>query len=117
MTTDVGDNRSEKTKNEVVIAQYNEDPFWVLSDPIFESFAKVICNKGKPLELTPETVPVPFSGPVTMKELLNVGGEGHTYLQHIVDNIDSLIPVTVFLPPRPCPAICATSEHTRLWSG
>jgi len=88
----------DPNKNAIVVSRYNEDPFWVLTDPDFESFSKIIYNKGQPLELTPENPPGPFSGPVTVKTLPNVGREGHTYLHHIVENYDHLAPVTVFLP-------------------
>lgn len=68
----------------IVVARYKEDIRWTYQFPNV-----IIYNKGPPLN---ELNVIPLE---------NVGREGHTYYQYIVDHYDDLDDYTVFLQGNP----------------
>lgn len=73
---------------EIVMARYNEDVSWL--GPLRERC--IVYNKGQELASA--------DGLKRVVSLPNVGRESHTYLHHIVENYDTLAPVTVFTQAR-----------------
>lgn len=73
------------SKIDIVIARYNENIEWSKQFPNV-----IIYNKGKPLDNS-----------YNVKEMINVGKEGHTYYKHIYDNYDNLTDYIVFLQGNP----------------
>lgn len=73
---------------EVVVAWFRENIGWIRSYEL-QNITTVYCKGGGTIH--------PDAGLRRCVELPNVGREGHTYLQHIVDNYDSLADVTFFL--------------------
>lgn len=80
-------------KNHIVIARYNEDLSWVknLSSKDIQIF---IYNKGREIDDN-------FSNNTTVIDLENIGREAHTYLQHIIENYDSLPEKIIFTQAHP----------------
>lgn len=77
------------TETEIVVARYNEDVSWTTR----LNGLTYIYNKGEPLETHyPGTLEI---------ELPNIGREAHTYLYHIVNNYETLTPITVFTQGNP----------------
>jgi hypothetical protein len=74
-----------------VVARYNEDTSWFEQQPI-QPFNIICYNKG------PQLPQHCMTERCTIKTLPNVGRCDHTYLHHIIENYDSLAPVTLFLP-------------------
>jgi hypothetical protein len=74
-----------------VVARYNEDTDWFKDEP-WNKMDMICYNKGPKL---PENC---FNDKCKVVELENVGRCDHTYLYHIIENYDSLAPVTFFLP-------------------
>jgi len=68
----------------IIVARYNEDITWSNYFPNV-----ILYNKGVPLEHKNQIM------------LPNVGREGHTYYQYIVDHYDQLDDYTIFLQGRP----------------
>lgn len=68
----------------IVVSRYNEDIKWTYQFPNV-----IIYNKGPPLS------------DLNVIPLENVGREGHTYYQYIVDHYDDLDNFTVFLQGNP----------------
>ena len=80
----------------LIVSRYNEDVTWCNNDRLMP-FKKIIYNKGKhDLDLG-KIKPIPID---------NVGREGETYLNHIINNWDQLDEYTVFTQGDPfehCP--------------
>jgi len=68
----------------IVVSRYKEDIKWTFSFPNV-----VLYNKGPPI---PDLYTIP---------LANVGREGHTYYQYIIDHYDELDDYTAFLQGNP----------------
>lgn len=82
-------------KNQIVIARYNEDLEWLpelLRNQWIESV--VVYNKGAHLEL-------PKDDRIVIRKVPNVGREGGTYLDHIIDNYEDLPEKTWFTQGNP----------------
>ena len=76
---------------DVVVARYAEDLAWIKGTIDPNTYNNMyVYNKGDEFECD-----LPKS---TVKELKNVGREGHTYLTYIVENYDNLPDVVVFVP-------------------
>jgi len=75
----------------VVVSRYNEDLNWTLEHP-FCLFTYIVYNKGNNDNFEKNRV-------IKTIELKNVGREGHTYLNHIVNNYDSktFSKITIFM--------------------
>ena len=78
------------SKIEIVVARYNEDLSWTKEYP-FNQFKYTIYNKGSNDNFTKPSLYREF-------QLPNVGKCDHTYLYHIVNNYNTLSPITIFLP-------------------
>lgn len=80
---------------ELVVAWYCEDEKWFIDfeGPLAVYSKKLDCTSRlkKKLEKRPKE-----SGPYIVKELPNVGREGHSYVKHILDNWDTLATYTAF---------------------
>ena len=71
--------------NQLIIARYNEDLFWL--NEWQSQFDIVVYNKGKDdLKQDYKIINLP-----------NIGREAHTYLYHIVNNYDTLAENNIFL--------------------
>lgn len=88
---------------EIVVARYKENLAW-LKD---YSQATIIYNKG------PNDIPPSLSFPQIIP-LPNIGRESHTYLSHIVNNYDSLAPLTFFTQGQIEDHIGPSSLHSLL---
>ena len=75
---DLNTERCDPAECRMVVARYDENVSWVPD-------GSLIYNKGEP-----DVLDKPF------KQLLNVGREGETYIQHIVRNYENLDEYTVF---------------------
>lgn len=75
---------------QIVIARYNEKLEWLNEFP-FNQFRYIVYNKGENDDFIKTNV-------ISIINLPNVGRCDHTYIYHIVNNFDSLSPITVFLP-------------------
>lgn len=78
-------------KKQVVASRFREDCVW-LCKILPEDVELIIYNKGAKLDL-PKSVRERASD---IRQVRNVGREGHTYLHHIVENYNSLADVTLF---------------------
>jgi len=82
----------DNTLIEIVVARYNEDLEWLKVAP-FNKYPVIIYNKGPNDNF--------YKPPPTLLrrivQLPNVGRESHTFLYHIINNYDSLAPLTAFL--------------------
>jgi hypothetical protein len=76
---------------QVVVAAYNEDMNWLKEEP-FNGLDTICYNKGK------NDMSQCEGSHCKIVKLPNVGRCDHTYLHHIIENYDSLAPVTVFIP-------------------
>jgi hypothetical protein len=87
------DNSSEQDTSfiQCVVARYNEKTDWFNTSP-WNKIDMICYNKGPRL---PENC---YNNHCKVIELDNVGRCDHTYLYHIIENYDSLAPVTFFLP-------------------
>jgi hypothetical protein len=76
---------------EIVIARYNEDLKWIHDYP-FSKYKNIIYNKGDNhnFETNSQTI--------RTVNLSNIGREGETYLQHIIQHYNDLADITIFLP-------------------
>jgi hypothetical protein len=74
---------------EVVLAHHSEDLAWLSQIP--KDVHLSIYTKGSRIELSK-----PLVAKASVKQLLNVGRESHTYLSHIVENYERLADWTVF---------------------
>ena len=79
--------KRNKPNIEIVVARYNEDVAWTKQYPNV-----VIYNKGD--DDLDDTYP-------NVKNLKNVGREGHTYYTHIYENYYNLSDYTIFLQGNP----------------
>lgn len=80
---DLNTERCDPAECRMVVARYDENVSWVPD-------GSLIYNKGEP-----DVLDKPF------KQLLNVGREGETYIQHIVRNYENLDEYTVFTQGDP----------------
>lgn len=77
----------------LVVARFAEDLRWLSDETLAGIFEKItVYNKGC---LAPH-IPDGLSCEVDVHKLPNVGRDPHTILHHIIDEYDSLAPVTVF---------------------
>jgi len=74
-----------------VVARYNEKTDWFNDSP-WNTIDKICYNKGPRL---PENC---LNEHCNIVEVDNVGRCDHTYLYHIIQNYDSLAPITFFMP-------------------
>ena len=78
-------------KVQCVVATYKEDLAWTQEEP-FKDMDIVVYNKGN------RWIDAPVPRPnFRIESLPNVGRCDHTYLHHIIENYDSLAPVTIFM--------------------
>jgi len=77
----------DNTKLSLVVARYNEDINWALA---YNDIA-IVYNKGRNFNL-------PFT---TVKNIENIGREGHTYLYHMINNYENLNEKTIFCQGDP----------------
>ena len=76
---------------EIVISRYEENLDWLLD--YSRDFKVTIYNKGS--KITNQ-----FSKNIKIKDLKNVGREGHTYLNYIIERYHTLPDVIIFLQGR-----------------
>tara|TARA_B100002019_G_C21250449_1_gene590837 strand:- start:69 stop:2060 length:1992 start_codon:yes stop_codon:yes gene_type:complete len=82
-------NNLENISKEIVVARYSEQLNWILK--VDSDIKIIVYNKGKN-DLEPNIL----SRINELRHLPNVGREGHTYLNHIVENYDKLADITFF---------------------
>lgn len=78
------------SKISVIIARYNEDLKWTITEP-FNKYKYIVYNKGTNENFNKTNVE-------KIINLENVGRCDHTYLYHIINNYDNLGDIVVFLP-------------------
>jgi len=76
---------------QVVVATYNEDMNWLKEEP-FNGLDIICYNKGK------NDISQCHGPKCKVLKLPNVGRCDHTYLHHIIENYNTLAPMTVFIP-------------------
>ncbi len=78
-----------KTVN-IIISRYNEKLEWTTKAP-YNKYKYIVYNKGINNDFEKKNVS-------KILQLPNVGRESHTYLQHIINNYESLADINIFLP-------------------
>lgn len=82
-------------KIELVVSRFNENLDWLQNVPYY--FIITIYNKGKNDINTSKFEKLNYS----IKNLENIGREGHTYLYHIISNYKKLSDLIIFTQGDP----------------
>lgn len=98
---------------DVVVARYCEDVAW--TEQLSPDWRVLVYDKsqGGPRQRLATDPDGPHEAPLWAGSipLANVGGEGHTYLTHIVTRWDELADTTLFLQGRPFDHVPQLIEH------